>query len=208
MDEDHYLRQQYEDDVEEAQQDYDEARWAFEELQNQYDLAKARLEQAQAALPDAEREVEATQDGRPDPDDLALAEANLEKARGQLRAAERALGDVELTAPFDGTVVRVELTEGALTSPEMMAVVLADMSYWVLETNDLTEEEVVEIDEGDEVTITFDSLPNLEFPGEVESISEYPLERFGDITYLARIRLLESDKRLRWGMTAEVTFSE
>lgn len=205
LDEDNLVRQRAEDDVEEAQQDYDEARWAYEELKNQQDLAEARLETAQAAVEDAERRVEATRDG-PNPDDLALANASLEQAQGQLRAAERALGDVELTAPFAGEIVQIELTEGAYTSPEQMAFVLADMSEWVLETNDLTEEEVVDIEVGDEVTITFDALPELEFTGEVESISDYSLERFGDITYVVRIQLADLDSRLRWGMTAEVEF--
>ncbi len=206
LDEDHFLRQRYEDDVERAQEDYDEARWAFEELQNEYDLARNRLVQAQAALAEAERKVEATQDGQVDPDDLALAEANLDHARGQLQAAECALMDVELTAPFDGKIVRVELTEGAYTTPEKMAFVLADMSAWYLETDDLTEIDVIEVEVGHEVEITFDALPGETFTGEVESISDYYLERFGDITYVVRIRLSQEDSRLRWGMTAEVQF--
>jgi HlyD family secretion protein len=208
LDETNIVRQGYEDDVDEAQQDYDEARWALEGLQNQYDLAKGMLAQTEAALADAEREVEATQGGRPNPDDLAMAEGNLDQARGQLRAAERALGDVELRAPFDGKVVRVELTEGATTTPSQLAFVLADMSAWVLETSDLTEHEVVDLGLGDEVKITFDALPDQTFTGEVESISDYFLERFGDITYKVRIRLNEGDDRLRWGMTAEVSFPE
>jgi len=205
LDEDNLVRQNAEDDVEEAQQDYDEARWAYEELKNQQDLVDTRLQTARAAVEDAERRVEATQEG-PDPDDLNLANASLEQAQGQLRAAESAMDDVELTAPFAGQIVRVELTEGAFTSPEQMAFLLADMSEWVLETNDLTEEEVVDIEEDDQVTITFDALPNLEFTGEVETISDYSLERFGDITYVVRIRLDDPDSRLRWGMTAEVEF--
>lgn len=113
LDEDNLVRQNAEDDVEEAQQDYDEARWAYEELKNQQDLVEARLQTARAAVEDAERKAEATQDG-PDPDDLALANASLEQAQGQFRAAESALEDVELTAPFAGQIVRVELTRRCL----------------------------------------------------------------------------------------------
>jgi multidrug resistance efflux pump len=207
LDEDNPVRKRYEDDVEEAQQDYDEARWAYEELKNHKDLVEAQLETAQAAVEDAERRVEATRDG-PDPDVLSLTTASLDQAQGQLRAAERAINDIELTAPFAGQIVQVELTEGALISPEHMAIVVADMSEWVLETNDLTEQEVVSITEGDEVTITFDALPDLEFSGVVESISDYALERFGDVTYVVRIQLADPDLRLRWGMTAEVEFPE
>lgn len=207
LDEDNSVREGYEDDLEEAQQAYDEAVWAFEELQNQYDLAEAQLEAAQAALEDAERNVEDTQDG-PDPDDLELAETNLVGAQVQLEAAESALSDAELTAPFAGQIVNVSLTENTDVAAGEAAFVLIDDSEWYLETNDLTEDEVVQIGEESSVTISFDALPDETFTGEIDSISEYFVEQYGDITYTVRIQLLESDDRLRWGMTAEVTFGE
>jgi len=67
-------------------------------------------------------------------------------------------------------------------------------------------DEVVQIEAGSEVTIRFDALPDETFAGEVDSISEYFVEQYGEITYVVRIRLLESDDQLRWGMTAEVSF--
>jgi len=42
--------------------------------------------------------------------------------------------------------------------------------------------------------------------GVVESISQFSVERFGDVTYTAKIDLEESDPRLRWGMTVKVLF--
>jgi multidrug resistance efflux pump len=208
LDEDNPIRQDAEDDLEDARQAYDEARWALEVLENQYDLAAARLETAQAVLEDAEQKAEVTHDGAVDPDDLALAEANLAQAEARLAAAEAVLEDAVLTAPFSGTVVHVDLLVGAETRPGQPAIVLADFSSWYVETNDLTENEVVRIKEGEAVTVVFDSLPEMTFSGEVESISDYYQERFGDITYLVRIRLEEADGRLRWGMTAEVRFDE
>jgi len=205
LDEDNPIREGYEQDVEDAQQAYDEVVWAFEELQIKYDLAEAQLEAAQAALEDAEQRVEDTRDG-PHPDDLALANANLDQAEAQLNAAESALADAELTAPFAGKIVRIELIEGAQVNAGSMAMVLIDDSAWFLETNDLTEDEVVEVEVGEKVTLHFDALPGESFIGEVDSISDYFVEQYGDITYMVRIRLLESDDRLRWGMTAEVIF--
>lgn len=205
LSEDNFTRQSAEDDVEEEQQNFDEARWAFEALKYQRDMAEARLNAAREAAADAERKVESTRDG-PDPDDLDLAEAKLEQAEAQRDAAETALSNAELTAPFTGRVVRVELIEGTQTISGSMAMVLIDDSEWFIETNDLTENEVVDIDTGQKVTLTFDALPNKTFEGEVESISDYFQERFGDITYIVRIHLLDSDEDLRWGMTAEVEF--
>lgn len=207
LDEDNPIRDRYEDDLEEAQQTYDEAMWAFEELQNQYDLAKAQLEAAQASLEDAETRAENTQDG-PDPDDLAMANANLDQAQAQLTAAERALADAKLTAPYAGKIVRVELVEGTQVSPGELAMILIDDSVWFLETNDLTEDEVIEVETEQKVTVRFDALPGKTFSGQVESISDYFMEQYGDITYIVRIRLEDFDKHLRWGMTAEVNFQD
>ena len=205
LEEDNPTREAAQDDLEEAQQAYDEAVWAFEDLQNQFDLTKFQLEAARAALEDAQRQAEETQDG-PNPDDLALANANLAQAQAQFDATKNALADADLTAPFAGKIIRIELTENAETAPGEMAMILADQSEWFLETNDLTENEVVRIDPNEKVIITFDALPKRSFIGEVESISEYFVEQFGDITYIVRIKLLDWDDQLRWGMTAEVTF--
>ncbi|MFZ7126995.1 MAG: HlyD family secretion protein, partial [Desulfobacterales bacterium] len=207
LDEDNPIREGYEEDFEDAQQAYDEAVWAFKTLQNQSDLAAAQLGVARAALDNAEGRVEDTQDG-PNPDDLALAEANLEAAQAQLEAAERSLGNAELTAPFAGTVVMAALTENTDVPAGQVAFVLIDDSAWFLETNDLTENEVVRIMAEGEVTISFDALPGETFTGEIDSIGEYFVEQYGDITYVVRIRLVEADGRLRWGMTAEVNFIE
>ena len=205
LDEDNLLRKAFEDAVEEAQQTYDEARWAYEELQNQYDLAQAQLTAAQMALDDAQKTFDDTADG-PDPDALALAQDNLDQAQRQKDAADATRDYIELTAPFAGKIVRMDLVEGALTGPGELAAVLIDDSQWYVETNDLTEDEVVQVKIGQAVTVTFDALPGETFEGEVESISQYALEQYGDITYTVRIILLDSNDQLRWGMTAEVDF--
>ncbi len=207
LDEDNPTREAAEDDLAQAQQDHEEAVWAFEDLKNRSDLAETQLGLAQEALADAERRADETADG-PHPDELALAEATRAQADAQLAAAQAALENATLIAPFDGRILRLEVIEGQQVSPGSMAVILADTSEWYLETNDLTEDEVVRIDPDETVSVRFDALPGENFSGEIESISEYFIEQFGDITYVVRIRLLETDERLRWGMTAEVDFAE
>ena len=169
---------------------------------------KAQLLAADLAVMEAEQRLKELERLRLDQDALDLAEASLDLAKGQQRAAKQTLEDAGLKAPFTGRLVRIDLKEGAYTSPAEMAMVLADMSAWYLETNDLSENEVVKISVGDQVEITFEALAGSAFTGEVESISEYFLERFGNITYVVRIRLIENDQQLRWGMTAEVKFPD
>ncbi|MCB2214142.1 efflux RND transporter periplasmic adaptor subunit [bacterium] len=207
LDEDNATRQYYEDRVDDAQQTYDEARWEYEDLKYRQDKAEADLAAARSAVDDARQTVDDTADG-PDPDALELAQAILDQANRQLDAAEADLDYLALTAPFAGRIVRMDLIAGAQTAPGTLAAILIDNSEWFVETNDLTEDEVVQIETGQSVTIRFDALPGQAFPGEVESISEYAQERYGDVTYIARISLLADDELLRWGMTAEVTFED
>jgi multidrug resistance efflux pump len=86
--------------------------------------------------------------------------------------------------------------------------VLADFSQWVVETDDLTEIEIPEVREGQTVKIIPDALPDLELTGTVERIKDVFEEKRGDITYTVRIKLNQSDERLRWGMTVAATFQK
>jgi hypothetical protein len=58
------------------------------------------------------------------------------------------------------------------------------------------------------VTLTVDALPDLVLKGTVDRISLDYIEKSGDILYTARIRLDDTDPRLRWGMTISVNFEE
>ena len=83
---------------------------------------------------------------------------------------------------------------------------LADTGQWYVETSDLTELEVVDLEEGQKATIVADALPDVEMTGRVEEISQTFKSQGGDILYTVRIMVDEIDPRMRWGMTVEVTF--
>jgi multidrug resistance efflux pump len=83
---------------------------------------------------------------------------------------------------------------------------LADFSQWYVETSDLTEVDVVNVAEGQDVAITLDSLPDAELKGSVVSISQNFTERQGDIVYQVKILLADQNPAIRWGMTAQVNF--
>jgi len=205
LDEDNASRKRYEEDLEEAQLDYDEAVQDRDELINMREQAEAALEQARAAEIQALDDYETTRGG-PDPDKLALADARLRSAVTQITAAHKGLEKLELTAPFAGSVVDIDIIENQQISPNVWAFLIADYSQLYVETNDLTELEVVKISEGQAVLLAPDALPSLELNGLVEEISDHFRLQSGDILFDVRILLLDADPRLRWGMTVEVTF--
>jgi HlyD family secretion protein len=74
-------------------------------------------------------------------------------------------------------------------------------------TSDLTKLNVVEVGEGDAVTLTFDAIPGLELPGKVSRIKDLGENRQGNSTYTVVVKPDQQDARLRWNMTATVSIA-
>jgi multidrug resistance efflux pump len=170
-------------------------------------LAGSDLAFAKAQLKDAERNYTSLIDG-PDPDEVAAAKARVSAAEANLKASNNALEELELLAPFAGTVVEVKAKSGEWVEVGQPIVVLAELSEWVVETEDLTEIQVPRIGLGQGAKVIPEALPELELTGNVDSISGISEIKSGDVTYTARILLDDADPKLRWGMTVTVTFKE
>ncbi|MBI3241703.1 MAG: HlyD family efflux transporter periplasmic adaptor subunit [Chloroflexi bacterium] len=170
-------------------------------------VAQAEASLAEARLTDVQRRLGKVQSG-PDPDQLALAEARLATAQSALTAAKVALDNTELRAPFTGTVAKLGLKVGEQVAPGQAVVTLADFSSWRVETDNLTEIEVVKITEGQGADIVLDALPDVTLRGKVESIGTVFEEKRGDITYTVKVVLTEGNPLARWGLTAAVTFDK
>lgn len=176
---------------------------------NELDVAQmdAQLSLAQAKLSDAEQKLSRLKDG-PDSNQMALAEARLKDARMKLQAAKASLTDLDLAAPIDGTIVKLDAIGGEFVQPGKTVVVLADTAHWVIETTDLTELNVARVTTGMPAMIRFDALKGYEVVGRVERISLQGENRQGDIVYAVRLKPEQQDERLRWNMTAAVEFLE
>jgi HlyD family secretion protein len=85
-------------------------------------------------------------------------------------------------------------------------VTIADFSAWLVKTTDLTEIDVVNLTEGQPVTVTLDALPDVQLKGKILSIGQNYAENQGDIVYEVTIQLTDTHPAMRWGMTAAVKF--
>ena len=85
----------------------------------------------------------------PDPDDVALAEARLTNAEAQLAAAKAAIADRELLAPFDGVISAVHVNPGEWVAPGSPVLLIGDLDHLQVETTDLGEIDVAQIQVGD-----------------------------------------------------------
>ncbi len=163
------------------------------------DAAQARLAAAEANL--AKLKAEAA--GQPNPTYAAAiqqaeADPGLSPESDWLRPM--------LVAPFAGTLAQLNIKVGETVAAGTPMAVLADLSGWQVVTDDLTEIKVPGIAIGQAVTVKADALPDLEVKGEVTSIGIVFQEKSGDVVYPVKIKLLDPDPQLRWGMTVAATF--
>jgi len=198
LDENNSRRKNAEDDVEKAQEDLNKKIRELEAEIRKRDEVKAIYDAALAAEAEAKYQYEISLDG-PNADQLTLAKANLD-------AAQDALSNYVLTAPFNGVIADVNVKVGEQVGPETRAVSVANFNSWIVRTTDVTELEVVKLSVGQQVTLNPDALPDLQLTGEVVEISNAFIQQGGDILYTVRIKVNESDERLKWGMAVEVTF--
>ena len=159
---------------------------------------------AQAELHRAQAQLDLLQAG-PRPEQIKIAEADVAAAQAAVDQAKAALDDLELRAPFAGTVATIDVKLGEQVNPGAPIVRLADFSSWLIETTDLTELSVVKVQEGAGVTLTFDAIPDLKLAGKVVKIKAIGEIKQGDMTYTVTVQPAQSDPRLRWNMTATVT---
>jgi multidrug resistance efflux pump len=193
-----------------AEKEYDAAVRKYNNLlgtANTIDLSQAgaNLAIAQADLAKSQRDYETLQKG-PIPEDVALAQARLASAKAQLEAAQSALQDIELRAPFDGTVIELKVHPSEWVTPGEAVLVLVDLRVLHVETTDLSERDVPEIEVGQPVTVVIKALSQ-DVTGTVSEISPLADTLGGDVVYTTKIKLDSQPAGLRAGMSVDVQFN-
>lgn len=144
------------------------------------------------------------------------AGAALSTARAQLAAAEKALDEAALIAPMAGTVVSIASQVGEALGSAGPAgsvgdgfIVLADLSDFVV-TADFAEADVVGIEVGQEVSVTFDAIPGGGVTGivlEVGLVGGVDPAGGRLTTYEVTISVPQAPQGLRVGMTAQASIT-
>lgn len=162
----------------------------------QVQIAEVSVQQAQVGIQIAEAAVTQAEAG------VTQAEAAVTTAEAAVAAAQATLDRMTVFATIDGQVSRINTSVGELVGTAVPVVTLADFSEWHVETIDLTELDIANVEVGDTVDVTFDALPGETVSGEVEAISLVSSLSRGDVVYEALIRLDDvGELPVRWGMT-------
>jgi RND family efflux transporter MFP subunit len=193
-------------------------------------VASANLEQARAEAREAEANLArsrdlaekkfisgSTLDSAVARDDKARAgvrsgEAAVAAAQANLKAAEVALDQTLIRAPFDGVVLTKSANVGDNITPFSSAadtkgavVTIADMETLEVEA-DVAESSLAKVKLGQPCEIQLDALSDQRFPGVVQRI--VPTVDRAKATVLVKIRFVERDPRVMPDMAAKVAFLE
>jgi multidrug resistance efflux pump len=163
------------------------------------EVARAEVQQAEAKLVRAELASARAEVA------VAQAQSGIQQAETDVVAAQIALNQMTLEAPFDGAVANIAYRPGEVASPGVAAVEVVDFDGWLVETTDLNEQDVVALAVGFPAEIRLDALPGETLTGTVTKISPASNVVAGDVRYTVTIRLDDTgDLPLRWGMTTLV----
>jgi len=138
--------------------------------------------------------------------DINLAKADILSAEGQLQGAQSKYDDTIIRAPADGTITKIDVKIGELTSALKEAIVLQDVSNIYLETN-INEANITNIALGMPVDINFDAFGQDKiFKGLVTKIDPASTLVSGVVNYKVTASV-EKVADLRPGMTANMTIN-
>ncbi|HSS03303.1 MAG TPA: efflux RND transporter periplasmic adaptor subunit [Kofleriaceae bacterium] len=165
-------------------------------LQDQQLVAGATVESAQVAY-DTARAA------------LVASRASQSQAAASLAQAKLNLSYATIYSPVDGVVLSRAVDVGQTVAASLQAPVLftiaEDLARMQIDTA-VAEGDVGRLTEGMKATFTVDAFPGRQFNGVVRQVRNAPTTTQGVVTYDAVIDVDNSDKALRPGMTANVTF--
>jgi len=215
--------------VQEAQAEYDKVAWrpgvsaspqaaALQQASIDYERAKAsyqnvaqpptesELKSAWAQVVQAQTNLDKLRKN-PAPEDVAIAQAQVDQAQAQLEEAQLTLKKAVITAPFESVVASLGAEVGELISSGTPMVVLVDISNFHIDV-EIDEIDISQIAVGQEVLITLDALPDEEIAGYVEAIAPTASSADGGVvSYVVTVAIEPTDALLRPGMSANTTIT-
>ncbi len=176
-----------------------------EYTQNELDAARLKLQKAEK---DVERMAKLIGEGGVTQAQYEEAKVELESAKIKIQSLEKRLSDSFIRAPISGTISLLPRTQepivGAFLGQGMPICQIVNVRNIRLKVQ-LTEEQIVRVQEGLEVKVTADVYPNAAFTGRVTFVgvkSEIMSKRFPAEIELANSR----DYPLRGGMNGKAHF--
>ena len=184
--------------------------------QAQYNLAVAGLNNdtavsANTSVLSAQQALEQATTGPKDSDISAArlrveqAQISLEQAQFSLQQAQSALDESQLTAPWNGTILSVDVAAGAMVGAGTPIVTLLDSDHLQFHTSNLSERDLAEMQVGQPAEIVLKTFSAQPLHGTVAGIAPQATGTVGDAAvFTVMIDLEPTNLPLRPGMTGRV----
>lgn len=167
-------------------------------------LLEARVKEAEANLAVAQVQINYLKRVGTDQVHLESAQAEADRAQALLDSANTTLATQStLVAPFDGTIVSVDISPAETVVPGRVVVTLGDLSKFQVETTDLSERDVPRVQIGQTASVFVEALGE-EYSGKVSDISHISSTVGGDVVFTVTVDLGQQPEGLLWGMSADV----
>lgn len=195
-------QQQFDSSVNTAEDSVTLAQMDYENTLNAT-VSSSAITSANASLVNAQAALDKLLAGASEAE-IRRAQIQVEQAQLTLQSARQSLEDYVLVAPYDGIVAEQSLTVG-VNPPASGAITLIDTSRYTIDLS-IAEADVVNVSEGQTVTIEVQAFPNADVTGTVARIDTTPRTSSQLVTYNAEVVLNPTDDALlRPGMSATAT---
>lgn len=138
--------------------------------EQQFENVKASYEQAKANLLALEQQKNAVKAGASEQQTkVAPAKSQIQQSSASLNNAQLFLSYTVVTAPYDGWVGKKTIQEGQLIKEGQALLQIVSKEKWIIAN--YKETQIGQIDQKQEVIITADAFPDMEFKGKIVSVS-------------------------------------
>ena len=139
---------------------------------------------------------------------IAAAKAQINQYQASLKTAQTNLGYTKIIAPVDGTVISRKIDLGqpvaaSFQAPELFTIA-QDLTKMQIEVS-VSEADIGNVKEGQDVTYTLDGYPDSIFKGKVTQVRLSPTTVSNVVTYTVIVGVDNEDLKLKPGMTANVS---
>lgn len=139
---------------------------------------------------------------------ISAARAQIKQYQASLKTAMTNLGYTKIIAPVDGTIISREIDLGSpvaasFQAPELFTIA-QDLTKMQIEVS-VSEADIGNVHEGQDVTYTVDGYPDMNFKGKVTQVRLSPTTESNVVTYTVIVDVNNEDLKLKPGMTANVS---
>jgi HlyD family secretion protein len=135
--------------------------------------------------------------------EIKSEELAVQQKYNALVSAQKSLSDYYITAPFDGTVAKLSVSQGSsVSNGTALATFIAKGKLVSISLNEV---DISKVALGNPVTLTFDALPDLTLAGKVSQIDTVGTVSSGVVNYNVEISFDDAEGQVKPGMSASAS---